>query len=234
MTSFGPPRSSSGGSKSRSSSAGSTSSTGSKPSSAGSSGRPTKTKPSDRLNPKTIDPFHDKGPKSSFATVYANGGVPCRLIHGSVKHKLHWDTPAEEVAFDPVLITLAEGLRETKHPYVFVAQVGFKELLEVYDAEDKIMPILSRIIAPLRAALIHNEPLVFEGALNALVQLSIIVGQNLNPHLKLLLGTLSKRSMEKKYRDKVTDALHQIEQACGRESLPVIKSKVPTYSSIFT
>ncbi|XP_070540410.1 LOW QUALITY PROTEIN: PACRG-like protein [Ptychodera flava] len=232
MTSFGPPRVSSGGSKSRSSSAGSTSSTGSKPSSAGSSGKPSK--PSDRLNPKTIDPFYDKGPKSSFATLYANGGVPCRLTHGSVKHKLHWATPVEEVAFDPVLITLAEGLRETKHPYVFVAQVGFKELLAVYDANEKVVPILPKIIGPLRAALTHSDPSVFEGGLNALVQLSVAVGPALNPHIKQLLGTLSKRSMEKKYRDKVTEALQQIEQALGKECLPIIKSKIPTYSSIFT
>ncbi|XP_002737923.1 PACRG-like protein [Saccoglossus kowalevskii] len=234
MTSFGPPRASSGGSKSRSSSAGSTSSTGSKPSSAGSSGRPVKTRPSDRLNPKTIDPFNERGPKSAFATVYANGGVPCRLVHGSVKHKLHWDIPVEEVAYDPVLITLTEGLRETKHPYIFVAQMGFKELLEVYESSEKILPVLPKIIAPLRAALSHSDGQVFEGSLNSVVQLSAAAGAHLNPHLKQLLGCMSKRSMEKKYKDKVATALQQIEQSCGRESLPIIKAKVPTYSSIFT
>ena len=31
-----------------------------------------------------------------------------RLVHGSVKHKLHWDTSPESLSFDPVLITLAE------------------------------------------------------------------------------------------------------------------------------
>lgn len=31
-----------------------------------------------------------------------------RLVHGSVKHKLAWDTPPEQVTFDPVLVTLAE------------------------------------------------------------------------------------------------------------------------------
>ena len=32
----------------------------------------------------------------------------CRLVHGSVKHKLQWDTPPENLSFDPVLVTLAE------------------------------------------------------------------------------------------------------------------------------
>ena len=31
-----------------------------------------------------------------------------RLVHGSVKHKLQWNTPPDNLSFDPVLITLAE------------------------------------------------------------------------------------------------------------------------------
>ena len=31
-----------------------------------------------------------------------------RLVHGSVKHKLAWSTPPEQVPFDPTLVTLAE------------------------------------------------------------------------------------------------------------------------------
>lgn len=31
-----------------------------------------------------------------------------RLVHGSVKHKLHWSTSPDNLPFDPVLITLAE------------------------------------------------------------------------------------------------------------------------------
>ena len=32
----------------------------------------------------------------------------CRLQHGSVKHKLSWTQPVDSVAFDPVLVLLAE------------------------------------------------------------------------------------------------------------------------------
>ena len=31
-----------------------------------------------------------------------------RLVHGSVKHKIGWDTSPEMIHFDPVLVTLAE------------------------------------------------------------------------------------------------------------------------------
>ncbi|XP_064600575.1 PACRG-like protein isoform X2 [Liolophura sinensis] len=174
-------------------------------------------KPSDKLNPKTVDPFSMR-PKSqsAFAAVYANGGVPCRLQHGSVKHKLAWDTPPEQVPFDPVLVTLAEGLRETVHPYTFVARAGFRELLEVPDAVDKTMPILPRIAPCIRATLGHSDAAVFEGGLDALVQLSDVVGPALNQHIKTLLVSISKRMMDKKFKEKITDVLQKLEINGGK------------------
>ncbi|PIK41233.1 putative PACRG-like protein, partial [Apostichopus japonicus] len=47
-------------------------------------------------------------PKSGFESVYVSGGLPCRLVHGSVKHKLQWDSDPEGLEFDPLLVTLAE------------------------------------------------------------------------------------------------------------------------------
>ncbi|NXH29266.1 PACRL protein, partial [Myiagra hebetior] len=191
-------------------------------------------KPSDKLNPKTIDPF---GPYSqqptAFAATYARGGIPCRLVHGSVKHKLHWDCLPENVAFDPLLITLAEGLRETKHPYTFVSKEGFKELLLVEGAAEKAIPLLPRLVPVLKASLAHADDEVFGRGLDALVQLSALVGPSLNDHLKLLLTNLLKRLMDKKFREKVTVALQKLEQYGGKATVAIIKSKIPTYSSIY-
>merc|ERR1712087_845084 len=107
------------GGRSRTSSHGSAGSRGSAtpPNSAGKKGqgdssgigaKPKVARPSDRLNPKTVDHFSGAKGKSqsAFASLYTNGGVPCRLVHGSVKHKLAWDTPPEQLPFDPVLPTL--------------------------------------------------------------------------------------------------------------------------------
>ncbi|XP_051475858.1 PACRG-like protein isoform X2 [Apus apus] len=112
-------------------------------------------RPSDKLNPETIDPFgvHSRQP-STFAAIYAKGGIPCRLVHGSVKHRLQWECPPETVPFDPLLVTLAEGLRETKHPYTFVSKEGFKELLMVEGAIEKAIPLLPRLVPVLKAALV--------------------------------------------------------------------------------
>ncbi|XP_062964781.1 PACRG-like protein isoform X3 [Cynocephalus volans] len=101
--------------------------------------------------------------------------------------------------------TINPGLRETKHPYTFVSKEGFRELLLVKGAFEKAMPLLPRLIPVLKAALVHLDDEVFERGLNALVQLSSIVGPSLNDHLKHLLTSAS---------------------------LIIIKSKIPTYCSI--
>ncbi|XP_049646011.1 PACRG-like protein [Suncus etruscus] len=190
-------------------------------------------RPSDKLNPKTINPFGEQSrAPSAFAAIYSKGGIPCRLVHGSVKHKLQWECPPENLPFDPLLITLAEGLRETRHPYTFVSKEGFRELLLVQGALEKAVPLLPRLIPVLKAALVHSDDEVFERGLNALVQLSVIVGPFLNDHLKLLLTSLSKRLRNKKFKEPITSALQKLEQHGGKGSLIIIKSKIPTYCSI--
>ncbi|KAM4707467.1 PACRG-like protein isoform 1-T2 [Discoglossus pictus] len=193
-----------------------------------------RSKPSDKLNPKTIDPFSEpQRSPSAFAAIYSKGGIPCRLVHGSVKHKLQWERPPETIPFDPLLITLAEGLKETRHPYTFVSQEGFKELLMVSGAEEKALPVLPKVASSLKGALVHSDGEVFERGLNALVQLSAVVGPALNINLKNLLTSLSKRLMDKRYKEPVTVALQKLEQHGGKECLGIIKSKVPTYCSIY-
>ena len=52
-------------------------------------------KPSDRfLKIKTADPFgsSNKKHKTNFGYVYSSGGVPCRVNHGNVHHRISWDT----------------------------------------------------------------------------------------------------------------------------------------------
>ncbi|XP_007093801.1 PACRG-like protein [Panthera pardus] len=197
------------------------------------SARKSHPRPSDKLNPKTINPFGEQSrAPSAFAAIYSKGGIPCRLVHGSVKHRLQWECPPENLPFDPLLITLAEGLRETKHPYTFVSKEGFRELLLVQGAPEKAVPLLPRLVPVLKAALVHLDDDVFARGLNALVQLSVVVGPSLNDHLKHLLTSLSKRLRDKKFKEPITSALQKLEQHGGSGSLIIIKSKIPTYCSI--
>ncbi|MGH0153940.1 UNVERIFIED_CONTAM: hypothetical protein FKN15_025827, partial [Acipenser sinensis] len=110
----------------------------------------------------------------------------------------------------------ALGLRETKHPYTFVSREGFKELLLVDGAAGKAIPLLAKLVPALKAALVHTDSDVFERGLNGLVQLSAAVGPALNDHLKHLLTSLSKRLMDKKYKDQVMSGLQKLEQYGGK------------------
>lgn len=49
---------------------------------------------------------------------------------------------------------MQQGLRETKHPYTFVSKEGFKELLLVEGAAEKVIPLLPRLVPVLKAALV--------------------------------------------------------------------------------
>ncbi|MBN3309462.1 PACRL protein, partial [Amia calva] len=153
---------------------------------------------------------------SAFSAIYSKGDIPCRLVHGSVRHKLQWDSPPETLQFDPLLVTLAEGLRETKHPYTFLSREGFRELLLVHRAAEKATPLLPRLVPALKAALAHPDAGVFERGLNGLVQLSEAVGPALNDHLKPLLTCLSRRLMDKQCKEKVIGALQRLEAHGGQ------------------
>jgi Parkin co-regulated protein. len=72
------------------------------------------------------------------------------------------------LSFDPLLITCFEGLVETLHPYNFIAKEAIKEMLTSPGASEKVIPILPRLIAPLRTALGHADVTVFENALATL------------------------------------------------------------------
>ncbi|CAK8671386.1 unnamed protein product [Clavelina lepadiformis] len=183
----------------------------------------------------TIFKFAKKSSQSAFESVYTKGGIPCRLVHGSVKHKLKWDVPKDEVAFDPVLVTLAEGLRETRHPYTFVSIEGFKELLTASGAAQKASPLIFKVAPSLRLALSSKDSGAFTRGLIALSHLSDCVGNELDPILKILMTSLARRmSSDRTQRDEITAVLQKLELNGSREVLPIIKAKVPAYCSAFS
>lgn len=192
------------------------------------------TRPSAKLCPKTIDPFAaiNSTNASPFLNAFTSGRIPCRLVHGSVRNRLAWNTSIDELNYDPVLILLAEGLRETAHPLPFISRQGFTELLSNINARSKVVPLLPKLVNPIKTALSSTNDEVFEGALNALIQLSTVVGSELDKYLKSFLSILAKRMSNRKYRDIVANALNIFEENGSKEVLPVIKSKIPTYCSV--
>ena len=169
--------------------------------------------------------------KTNFGHVYSAGGIPCRIEHGNVNMKLVWSIPPESLEYDPTLIICFEGLLETLHPYSFAAKQCVRELLTAKGAEEKVLPILGRLIPHLKNALTCDNPDTFVEAMNVVEMLSDLVGEHLNPYLHFFLQSINKRSFNLKYKERVFDLMRTLEQNGGPEALKEIKKKVPTYMS---
>eukprot|EP00126_Sphaerothecum_destruens_P005245 Sdes_comp18662_c0_seq1m8896 len=192
-------------------------------------------KPSDRLNPKTIDPFSSKKAETSpFRIAHRNGELPYRLEHGSVKHKLVWKIPPEQLHYDPILVLTAEGLKEKEHPYAFLARHAWTGLMISKGAAAKTYPLLKQIISPLRAALMLRDPACFQAALLSLAELAMLLGPSLNDHYKHLLAPVATMMNQRSSRAPIIDALQTMEEYGGPDALRAIKLKIPTYTSIHT
>ena len=169
--------------------------------------------------------------KTNFGHVYSAGGIPCRIEHGNVNMKLVWTIPLESLDYDPTLITCFEGLLETLHPYSFAAKQCVRELLTAKGAEEKVIPILGRLIPHLKNALTCDNPDTFVEAMNVVEMLSDLVGEHLNPYLHFFLQSINKRSFNLKYKERVFDLMRTLEQNGGEDALKEIKKKIPTYMS---
>jgi len=191
--------------------------------------------PSARLKSvKCADPFATKANqfKTKFGSVYNGGGIPCRLNHGAVNIKLQWSRDPREMDYDPLLVTCAEGLCETEHPYAFASRACFEELLVADGGPEKAVVLVPRIVPSIRAALVSPNRKVFEGGVAAAQQLSEAVGDALNGHINVLVVQMNKRSSDKQLAGKILSAMQAFEENGGTDAFKIIKSKVPTYCSI--
>lgn len=187
--------------------------------------------PSSKLTSiKTVDPFSTKKKfKTKFGAVYEAGEVPCNVNHGSVKNKLHWKIPPENLQYNPLLIQCAEGLKETDFPFTFLSRTAFKEMLEAQGGPEKAEPLVGPILVHFRAALSDRDQGVVEAVMDALMQLSAAVGASLNEYISPILVQLTKRPALKV---KATMVLEVLEENGGEMAYRIIKSKVPTYCSV--
>ncbi|KRW98734.1 Armadillo-type fold [Pseudocohnilembus persalinus] len=194
-------------------------------------------KPSDKFkNIKCADPFASSKSgqnAGSFMYIYNAGGIPCRVSHGTSKLYLQWNQGVDisQLNYDPILITCFEGLVEQKHPYNFIAYQCAKEMLEDEQSGEKVVPILQKLVWPLRAALGNSNDKVYENALEIAKCLSNSVGPNLNIHIKNLLVPVIRKVQNKKYRDKIYEFLNILEENGGSDVQKTIKASIPTYTN---
>ncbi|KAI8607368.1 parkin co-regulated protein-domain-containing protein [Chytriomyces sp. MP71] len=232
------------------------------------------TKISNRAEPRAILDLGNGGHRTAFAAAYSKGGFPCRLEHGSVKHKIFWGQPVETVAYNPLLVTLFDGLRETEHPFLFLVPNALREMLLAYKAREKVEPLIASAIPSLRHALGSKHKSTVLSSLETVKHLATCLATSLLPYLPALLPpiALHSHSRDAQIKDAVITCLQGVESAIafgqsekevevsagkekkvvqvgewigvgggdrgvggadGAEALRIIKSKIPTYSSVF-
>ncbi|KAJ3113041.1 hypothetical protein HDU96_003851 [Phlyctochytrium bullatum] len=240
-------------------------------------------KPSARLNPKAVNPMGGSSVKTAFSLAYSKGSVPCRLQHGSVKHKISWSQDPSTLDYNPLFVNLLEGLRETEHPYTFLVPEALKDMIAAPGAKDKIVGLMGMATRPLRLGLGSKDKRTILVSLDLLPRLGACLGKPLLAHLPTILPTVAPHmlSRDAQIRDAVWAALQGLEAglvgedvggggdggglimgappgSAGRatgylrtamtpgmgrggvfepaervEVLKVIKSKVPSYTSVF-
>ncbi|KAJ4460969.1 putative NAD-dependent protein deacetylase sir-2.1 [Paratrimastix pyriformis] len=193
-----------------------------------------------RFDPHPVaSPFQGTGGhaqgKTAFAHAYNSGSIPCRLQHGTVRITLQWNNPLPTLSYDPLLLLCMEGLQETDHPFVTVAQLATRELLTAPDAGPKVAPLVAQLALRLRASLLatSRSPDGFLATLEVLRLLSNCVGPELNPHtasfLAPLANTLLKPAAPTKLRDKCNEVLETLARNGGAPAMDAIRAKVPSF-----
>ena len=121
---------------------------------------------------------------------------------------------------------------ETEHPYNFVASQGARELLEAEGASDKTIPIVQKLILPLRAGLTSRDVKTWNNAMDLFKLMCEVTGEHIVPHAHLILASLNSKLSNKNYREKVMEILMTLQNCGGPDAVKLIKQKVPTYNSM--
>lgn len=61
---------------------------------------------------------------------------------------LLWAVPVEQLDYAALLPLCFEGLRETAHPYTYIARQAIADLLSAEGAGPKALPVLDRLVTP--------------------------------------------------------------------------------------
>jgi hypothetical protein len=67
--------------------------------------------------------------------------------------------------YDPILCVCFEGLLETVHPYNFAARQCIREMLQARGSHNKVIPLLSKLVNPLRMSLGSTNNELFKDTL---------------------------------------------------------------------
>lgn len=185
---------------------------------------------------------------TTFRRSYDRGDFPMVLSHTSRGCKIVWKVPLENLDYHYYLPLLFDGLRETKHPYVFIAVNGIEDLLSKGGSK-KILPVVPQLIIPIKMALNTRSTTVMCRTLKALQQLARsgdFIGQALVPYYRQLLPIFNifknknlnvgdSIDYHQRFHSNVGDLIHEtlevLEKRGGPDAFINIKYMIPTFES---
>jgi len=195
-----------------------------------------------------FDPVPRKSTGTIFQKFYDRGDIPIAVDFSSGAHRrITWKIDLEKIDYHIFLPVFIEGLRETQEPYKFLASKGTDELLEKVGS--KIVPIVPRLIMPLKNALATKDPAILcvtFKKIQKLVECCPDVGVALVPYFRQLLpvfnifknknfniGDKIEYSQRKRENigDLIQETLELLERNGGADAFINIKYMIPTYES---
>lgn len=183
---------------------------------------------------------------SRFVQEYARGALPCRIDHGTCSYRISWDVSVEEVVRrrGDLLVLCAEGLRQAQHPYSTLARLAFADLAARRGCEALSEGEIKSTMAHLRCALLAGGDApagaaraigggasgggkddIFVGALAALRQLVCAEGAALAASVHLVLPAIAKRMHAKAHKQRIHEALVDLEDHGGPEVARLLRSR---------
>ena len=146
-----------------------------------------------------------------------------------------WSVDLSLLDYTSILPTFMDGLRESRHPFIFIVRTGLLDLLNAPGAAQKVLDLLPAILGPLRAGLANKDKDLFLGSLKICNRLIALLGPLLMSHLNALLPPIASRvlSSDAEIREHVQYALSECHAHCGQGALKIIRSRVPTFTPCF-
>ncbi|XP_010188646.1 PREDICTED: parkin coregulated gene protein, partial [Mesitornis unicolor] len=129
---------------------------------------------------------------TTFRKFYDRGDLPIAIDHYSRGNRISWKVEIEKLDFDFNLPLFFNGLCEMAFPYEFFARQGIHDMLE--HGGDNILPVIPRLIVPIRNALSLRNRQVLCTTLKVLQHLAVSadkVGQALVPYYRQILPVLN-------------------------------------------
>lgn len=193
--------------------------------------------------------FRKRKPEPTlFRTFYERGDLPLVVEHHAHKNKLAWQTNIQKLDFQHYLPIFFDGLRETEHPYAFIARQGVRDLLE--QGGNKIRPVVPQLIIPIKKALDTRDPATISEVLQVL-QLLVLSGDRVGEALVLyyrqilpILALFKDKNVNLKggieygqrkrmnLGDLIQETLELFEIHGGPDAFINLRWMIPTYQSV--